>query len=184
MINRSLLPLALAVGVMCCSPGAARAQGYAGAPKAPLNPLRALSKAQLKAFIEQPLFDPSRRLPPPPPPAPLPVEMPPPVAPPPPPPDVRLVGFIYSKEGVAIYRLQDGGPTLQVRSGDSIGDWKATVLPGNTLRIVNGTREMVFTLFKYHGPSNLMPDGSIPETGYSLEQTMTRRSERLKNRRY
>lgn len=184
MTSRPFFHLALIL-CGCVAHAAAWAQPVdAGGGDSTLNPLRALSKSQLRAFIEQPLFDPTRRLPPPVAMAPKPMPMTAPAAPPAPPPDVRLVGFIYSDASVAILRLQDSGPTLQVRTGDHIEDWKAIVLPGNALRIVNGDREVTFKLFKSHGASNLMPDGSIPESGYSLQQTMTHRNERLKNRQY
>lgn len=195
MIARSLPLLALAVGVALSLSHGAPAQPVSSqaasaqpaeteAGEAALNPLRALSKSQLKAFIEQPLFDPTRRLPPPMAPPPAPMQAPIAVAPPAPPPDIHLVGFIYSDNSVAILRLSDGGETLRIHTGENVADWKATVLPDNALRVSKGDREVIFKLFKTHGVSNLMPDGSIPESGYGLEHTMTRRNERLKNRQY
>lgn len=200
MIARSLSLLALAVvAAFAPGPGASAQRASTQAPsqqaramppaegeagEAALNPLRALSKSQLKAFIEQPLFDPTRRLPPPMAPPPAPVQMPVAAAPPAPPPDIHLVGFIYSDNSVAILRLSEGGETLRVHSGENVAEWKATVLPDNALRLAKGDREVVFKLFKTHGTSNLMPDGSIPGSGYGLEHTMMRRNERLKNRQY
>ena len=109
------------------------------------NPLASLDQATLKAFVEQPLFEPSRRQP---------VVTPPYVyAPPVPtfieqPPSLRLLGLIESTGSVfAVVYRNDKGKTETLRPGDRIGSWVVQITAAN-LRVVSGDRAFDYSLFR------------------------------------
>jgi hypothetical protein len=129
-----------------------------------LNPLATtLEKAKLRSFLEAPLFDPSRRLPP--------VEAPI-VAPPPPPPIVRveppprvhLLGVIQGKPTVAFVKLGDDARTMTLQGGDHLSDWAVTILPAS-IRLRNGSRAFDYALFSKGG----MAAGPVPVDERTLQ---------------
>ncbi len=111
-----------------------------------LNPLAALDKASLKAFVEQPLFVPSRRRP---------IVAPPYVyiAPPPQPvveqpPSLRLLGLVEGATSfAAVVHRNDTGKTETLRPGDHIGSWVVLVMPA-ALRVMSGDRAFDYALFR------------------------------------
>lgn len=117
---------------------------------ASLNPLATLDEATLRGFVQQPLFEPSRR--PPVPPAPI-VEIVPPPAPPPPavpepPPMLKLLGVVEGSHSLAaIVRRADTGKTETLRPGDHLGSWTIAVLPTG-LRVQDGDRVFDYAMFK------------------------------------
>lgn len=124
----------------------------AGRPSAPsLNPMATYPKAELKSFVDAPLFDPARRLPPPTvvaaplPPAPVLAVQPP---------ALELVGVIQGERAEAI--IQDGGRTHVVRTGDHLGDWFVEVLP-TTLRLHSGLRAFDYDMFREGGQAGPVP---------------------------
>jgi hypothetical protein len=114
------------------------------------NPLRSLDKTRLKAFVEAPLFDPTRRLPPPvavlaaPPPPPV-------VTTEDPPPNLHLLGVIQGAHDIAIVRRGDDPKTETLSSGDHVGPWEVTVLPTVGIRLTSGTRAFDYALFTKAG---------------------------------
>ena len=110
-----------------------------------LNPIHALDRATFKGFVELPLFDPARRLPPPLPPAPVVVYTPPP-PPPEPPPALQLVGILHGKRDMAVVHKDGADKALVLRNGEKLGNWIVAVHPlGVTLR--NGDRSVDFAIF-------------------------------------
>lgn len=109
-----------------------------------LNPMATVPRASLDAFVEEPLFDPTRRLPPP---VVAPPYVPPPVvqAPPEPPPALHLLGVVGGADAIAVVRTPDG-KTAYLRSGDRLGAWTVRVLPMG-LRIRSGDRLFDYGLF-------------------------------------
>ncbi len=118
------------------------------------NPLATLDEATLKAFVEQPLFELSRRPPlvAPPrvyvaPPAPTIIEQPP---------SLRLLGVIESTRSVfAVVYRNDKGKTETLRPGDHIGSWVVQITAAN-LRLISGERAFEYSLFRgspSQGPS-------------------------------
>lgn len=114
------------------------------------NPLAALDRETLKAFVEQPLLEPSRR--------------PPTVAPPPvyvapstpaliaQPPSLRLLGLVESNRSIfAVVYRNDTGKTETLRPGDHIGNWVVQITAAN-LRVISGDRAFEYRLFR-GGPS-------------------------------
>ncbi|MCW6508822.1 hypothetical protein [Lichenifustis flavocetrariae] len=113
------------------------------------NPMRAISKDHLSGFRQRPLFNPARAEPPAP--AAVPEPVAPASAPPPPqepPPPIHLVGIINGAQNLAIIRLETGGKTSVVSTGDRIGAWTVTVLPTG-LRLRNDQRNADFALFAH-----------------------------------
>ncbi len=157
MIASRLLPFAL---MILCTAGPLAAQELARS----LNPLAALDQASIKAFVEQPLFEPSRR--------------PPVVAPPyvyvtssvptvvEKPPSLRLLGLVESTRSIfAIVYSNDTGKTETLRPGDRIGSWVTQITAAN-LRVISGNRAFDYTLFR-GGPSQgpvavqMLPTGFV-----------------------
>ena len=143
MIASRLLALA---AVILCTTGQLVAQEQVRSP----NPLASLDQATLKAFVEQPLFELSRRQP---------VVAPPYVyvAPPVPtfieqPPSLRLLGLVESTRSIfaVVYRI-DKGKTETLRPGDRIGSWVVQITAAN-LRVISGDRAFEYRLFR-GGPS-------------------------------
>lgn len=136
--------LAILLGSTFC----AVAWADAGPAPASPNPLRALDKASLSAFVEQPLFDPARRLPPPVPfVAPLPQQV---TAPTVEPPALRLLGVIHGARDVAIIHRADSAKAEMLTTGDSVGPWRVTVLPVG-VRLTDGDRAYDYALFAKGG---------------------------------
>lgn len=151
---------------------AARSVAASGEGPPSLNPMAAFPKAELKAFVNAPLFDPTRRLPPP---APaMPVLPPPVVATVEQPPAVELVGVIQGAQPEAI--VQDGGRTTVLHTGDRLGNWFAEVLP-TVLRLHSGLRAYDYAMFQvngHSGPLAVDSDAAIaaeqpPVTGRSVQ---------------
>ena len=153
MIASRLLSLAMVL----CVGGPLAAQELVRSP----NPLAALAPATLKAFVEQPLFEPSRR---PPavaqpyvyvaPPAPVVVEQPP---------SLRLIGLVESAHSfVAV--VHHNGKTETLHSGDRIGSWKVQVMTAN-LRVISGDLAFDYRLFageRSQGPEAVqMPSAPV-----------------------
>ena len=118
----------------------------AAEPEAPLNPLHSLDKSDLKAFVEQPLFDPARRLPA----IFAPVGIPMPTNAIEPPPNVRLLGLVHGATDVALVRGLDN-KTSMVSTGDLLGGWTVAVMPPNGLRLTKGHRAYEYTIFAAMG---------------------------------
>ena len=143
MTPSRLLPLA---AVILSTTGLLAAQEAIRSP----NPLAALDPATLRAFVDQPLFEPSRRPP---------VVAPPyvDVAPPVPtiieqPPSLRLLGLVESTRSIfAVVYRNDTGKTETLRPGNRIGSWVVQIMPAS-LRVVRGDRAFDYPLFK-GGPS-------------------------------
>lgn len=146
-VLRATLVVGLALGG-----GAALAEdgGRAPAEASPVNPMQAVEKAKLRAFAQQPLFNPARALP-----AIAPAFYAPPMAAPPPqPPNLQLVGVIAGINAMAIIR--DGGTTTMLHAGDHVGAWTVTILPTG-LRLADGDRVFDYTLFNKGGSSTPSP---------------------------
>jgi hypothetical protein len=143
--------------------------GSAPSPSAnsglPLNPLRQIAEDHLKAFVEAPLFDPTRRLPPPAvivaPPPPLPV-----VVQEEPPPNLHLLGVLQGDHDIAIVRNGDDPKTSTVSSGDHIGAWTVTILATAGVRLSNGSKVVEYALFAKPGDS-AGSGAAAPETAFS-----------------
>ena len=108
------------------------------------NPLATLDEATLKAFVEKPLFEHSRRPLVAPPhvfvalPAPTFIEQPP---------SLRLLGLIESTRLIfAVVYRNDKGKTETLHPGDRIGSWVVQITAGN-LRVINGDRTFEYRLF-------------------------------------
>lgn len=138
MMPSRLLPI---VALLSCIFAAAAQE-----PSRSLNPLAALGKATLKDFVEQPLFEPSRRQPV--------VSIPyVSVAPPAPaieepPPSLRLLGLVEgAKSFAAVVHRNDTGKTETLRPGDRIGSWTVQIMPA-ALRVTSGSRSYDYALFR------------------------------------
>lgn len=126
----------------------------ASADDAVLNPLRAIEKSSLDAFLKRPLFSPSRRAPEPPTrfePAPPPVSELPLIAAyePPPPPKLRLTGVIATNsESVAVVKNLESDATEKLRLGDVLDGWLVTSIEPIMLRMTLADRDEEFRLFE------------------------------------
>lgn len=172
----------LVVGLaFCAAPGADAQSGDS------LNPLKALDKATLKGFLEQPLFDPARRLPPV-------VSAPavaaaaPVAAPPEPPPTLHLLGVIHGLRDIAIVHRDNDRKTVILHTGDRVGAWKVTVLPSAGVRLRNGDRAFDYALFAKPG-AGVGPVAAEPEPDFGglpgvSTPTMDARNARLQRRTY
>ena len=109
------------------------------------NPLATLDEATLKAFVEKPLFEQSRK--------------PPLVAPPrifvatpvptiiEQPPSLRLLGVIEGTRSIfAVVYRNDKGKTEPLHPGDRIGSWVVQITAGN-LRVISGDQTFEYRLF-------------------------------------
>lgn len=181
--HRHSMRVAAAALVVTLQLASAHADGGTG--RAWLNPMNSVDKTRLNHFVEEPLFDPARKLQPVV--APVVYEPPPPAPPPPPtPPNLHLLGVIQGVRDVAIVR-QDEAKTLLLHSGDVIDGWKVEVLPTG-LRLHEGTRAFDFALFKAGsgasaGPVAADPEGFIVQTP-PLSPAMTARDARLHKRQF
>jgi hypothetical protein len=134
--------------------GIARAQEGPKSARGPINPVRSIDQVQLKGFLERPLFDPSRQLPP--------VLAPVPIravesvvaAPPQPPPVLHVTGIIEGKDTIAVVHRDNDSKTIMLSNGDRISDWSVMVLPSLGLQLRNGDRVVTYTLF---GPPKALP---------------------------
>ena len=133
-----------------------------------LNPMRELDRAALANFVELPLFDPARRLPPPPPPAPVVVNVP---APPPAeqPPTLQLVGIIRGKRDLAIVHQNGAEKTVILRNGELLDGWTIVVNAlGVTLK--NGDRSIGYAIFAPSAGGTPPP----PPAPVAVDQTLRR----------
>lgn len=140
MTSSHLLPSVAAL--LLCAVASAQAQDASRS----LNPLATMDKATLKGFVDQPLFEPTRRRPA----VAAPLVY---VAPPPPavveqPPSMRLLGLVEGEHATAaIVRRNDTGKTETLRPGDRIGSWIVLIMPA-ALRIMSGDRAYDYALFR------------------------------------
>ena len=139
----------LAIALTTVAPTARAADP--AAPQASLNPLRALDKQDLKAFVEAPLFDPARRLPAVFAPDVVPIAIP--IDTVEPPPNVHLLGIVHGAKDVALVRGADN-KTLMLSSGDLVGGWDVAVLPPNNIRLSKGRRAFDYAIFASNGASS------------------------------
>lgn len=112
------------------------------------NPLAATELSKLAAWIERPLFAPSRRPPPPPvksvarrPAAALPAP-----APKPPPPRYELIGVVSDgSRSIGLLRLEGKSASIMVEIGDSIGGWRVAEIGVRSVLLVrdDGTMQNV-----------------------------------------
>lgn len=147
---------------------------------ASINPLRALDKASFKSFVERPLFDPARRLPPPF----AAMVSQPAAAPPEPPPNVHLLGVIQGKIDLAIVGQDGNTKTQMLSSGDHIGDWQVTVLPSVGLRLRNAERVVDYGLFDKGNAMSQPIASGIEAISPPPPPTMAARNARLQRRTY
>lgn len=118
--------------------------GAAAQDSAPLNPMSGVEKGALSSFVELPLFEPARRLPPPPRPAQAVVEAP--IPPLEPPPSLQLVGIVHGTSDMAIVHQNGTEKAAILRTGESLGSWTVVVHPlGVTLR--NGGKSVNYSIF-------------------------------------
>ncbi len=102
------------------------------------NPLAAIEVSGLTAWVQRPLFAPSRRPPPPPPPKAAvvrPVAAVPAPAPKPPPPRYALIGVVSDgSRAIGLLRQEGKTASIMVEIGDSIGGWRvADIRPRSVL---------------------------------------------------
>ncbi|WP_375454012.1 hypothetical protein [uncultured Methylobacterium sp.] len=131
----------------------------ATAPARGLNPLSALDPTALGAFRGRPLFAPSRRPPPPRPAAIVPLA---PVVVASPPPDLRLVGVVAGADrAVAILRRPAGGPSLNLKVGDTVEAWRVETIAPDRVTLRDGERATTYRLFAVGGPAGPAPASRI-----------------------
>ena len=139
MTRRPLVCATFAAVLLAASAGRAAAQDTVS-----LNPLTTLDKAALTGFVERPLFDPERRLPPP---APVLAEAPPPPAPVEPAPSLQLLGIVHGLHDMAIVHRDGGQQTIVLHTGDKLGSWTVTVRPPVGVSLSSGDRTVDFAIF-------------------------------------
>lgn len=180
--RRMAVSLASGLFVFAISPVAAQ---HGEAPS--LNPLQVLDKATLKGFLEQPLFDPSRRLPPVARAAVVVVarSAPPSVEPPP---VLHLLGVIHGQRDMAIVHRDNDEKTVVLHTGDLLGAWRVTVLPPVGVRLRDGDRAFDYALFgktgASAGPVPVATDPGVEGSPALLTPAMTTRNARLQRRTY
>lgn len=136
------------LGLGAATAGEASAEEPAAAASGRLNPLSTLDRAELKAFLDKPLFAPSRQAP-----RIAPAEPPPPVvasaAPPPEePPNIRLTGIVEgSATPMAILERLNAKTTSTVRLGDLVDGWLVASIDAMGIKLTNGDREQEYRLF-------------------------------------
>lgn len=112
-------------------------------PRAPENPIAAISLNQLAATRERPLFAPDRRRPN----AALIISHAKPPAPDPP--RLSLSGVVVDKNGpTAVVRSDPGGKARRVRLGDDVGGWRVTQIDRQQLVISLDDRSAAVRMFK------------------------------------
>ncbi len=136
-----------------CWSGPALAQGLSLSspiPNSPgiANPLAGIATSKMSAFLDRPLFSPSRRPPQPttsvnagPP--------PPPVISTPTADHLRLVGTLTSDAGgQAIIQSKAGGTLVSVTEGELVDAWRVIEIQPSLVRLTNGSNEVVLEMFK------------------------------------
>ena len=169
-LRRCVLAVVLCVPAAVPS-GAALAQD---AKTLSLNPMTSYPKAKLKSFVEAPLFDPSRRLPP----APVAFQPMQPALAVEQPPALQLIGVIQGANAVAIVR--NAGKTDVLHTGDHLGGWTVEVLPLG-LRVRSGLRVYDYAMFKLRGqagPLAVEPTAALAATQPAIEPEIAARNPR------
>ncbi|MDA4848841.1 hypothetical protein [Hoeflea poritis] len=133
-----------------------------GTGKTPGENVTELSKMELSATTERPLFSRSRRkfVPPPPPKPAKPIQtaaIKKPSAPPRatalaiPPPDFTLIGVSISKEASSALLTSSGGENKWVVEGDSINSWTVADIDNDSVGLENGGRSVRLHLYEIGG---------------------------------
>lgn len=191
------LAVSVAIGALLGSAVFARAEDAAPLPKPSLNPLGALAKTSFTGFIEKPLFDPTRRLPPPVPVVQEVVQVA--VAPPPPPenpPNLHLLGIIQGEHNIAVVHRGEDTKTEMFSDGDTIDGWEVVVPPGLGVQLRKGDRVVDLKLFGVDAPTGGAPATNLAQNLDDLEpgaqlaaqaaqvRALQARNERLHDRTY
>jgi hypothetical protein len=88
-----------------------------------------------------------------------------------PPPDLRLVGVVAGADrAVAILRRQMGGPSLNLKVGDTVDAWRVDAIGPDRVSLRDGDREKTYRLFSVGGLPSQQPASRItnlPQLGIS-----------------
>jgi hypothetical protein len=138
----------IAIGAMATT-GAAQDVNVATTKPMLLNPLSAIKPSELSAFLEQPLFIPSRQAPPS-------ISDPPQSSEPSEPelkadeepPKIRLVGIVQASGArTALLQRSNARTVSRVRLGDELDGWLVTSVEAAGVRLKRGDREQEYRLF-------------------------------------